>query len=65
MLQSIQMRNLLSFGPESDVIPLDRLNVVIGPNASGKSNLLEAIALLQSAPGQINLPIREGGGVRD
>ncbi len=65
MLQSIQMRNLLSFGPESDVIPLDRLNVVIGPNASGKSNLLEAIALLQSAPGQINQPIREGGGVRD
>lgn len=65
MLKSIQMRNFLSYGPNSDAIPLQSLNVIIGPNGSGKSNLLEGIALMQSAPGQLNAPIREGGGVRD
>lgn len=65
MLKSIQMRNFLSYGPQSDPIPLQSLNLIIGPNGSGKSNLLEGIALMQSAPGQINTPIREGGGVHD
>ncbi|MFP4173844.1 MAG: AAA family ATPase [Candidatus Hydrogenedentota bacterium] len=65
MLQSIQMRNFLSYGPQSEPIPLESLNVLIGPNGSGKSNLLEGIALMQSAPGQLNTPIREGGGVHD
>jgi predicted ATPase len=65
MLESIMMRNFLSYGPDSTVIPLRSLNVIIGPNGSGKSNLLEAISLMQSAPGQLNAPIREGGGVRD
>lgn len=65
MLHSIQMRNFLSFGPQSDAIKLQPLNVIIGPNGSGKSNLLEGIALMQSAPGQLNTPIREGGGIHD
>lgn len=65
MIKSIQMRNFLSYGPASGAIPLKSLNLIIGPNGSGKSNLLEAFALLQSAPGQLNAPIREGGGVRD
>lgn len=65
MIKSIQMKNFLSFGPDSDAIPLKSLNLIIGPNGSGKSNLLEGIALMQSAPGQLNAPIREGGGVRD
>ncbi len=65
MLHSIQMRNFLSFGPDSEAIPLQALNLIIGPNGSGKSNLLEAIALLRSAPGQLAIPIREGGGVRN
>lgn len=65
MLQSIQLRNFLSYGPKSAAIPLRNLNLLIGPNGSGKSNLLEGIALMQSAPGQLIVPIREGGGVRD
>jgi predicted ATPase len=65
MLKSIQMRNFLSYGPKSDAIPLQSLNLIIGPNGSGKSNLLEGLALMQSAPSQLNTPIREGGGVRD
>ncbi len=65
LIRSLKMRNFLSFGPDSDAIPLKSLNLIIGPNGSGKSNLLEGIALMQSAPGQLNAPIREGGGVRD
>lgn len=65
MLRSIRMRNFLSYGPESEPIDLRSLNVIIGANGSGKSNLLEGIALMQSAPGRLSAPIREGGGVRD
>ena len=65
MLQSIRLRNFLSYGPEGEEIPLGALNVVIGPNGSGKSNLVEGIALLQSAPLRLDASIREGGGVRD
>lgn len=65
LLQSIQLTNFLSYGPDSIAIPLKNINLIIGPNGAGKSNLLEALALMQSAPGQLSGPIREGGGVRD
>jgi predicted ATPase len=65
LIQSIKISNLLSFGPGSEAIPLKPLNVVIGPNASGKSNLLESIDLLRNAPEQVTKPIREGGGIGD
>jgi predicted ATPase len=42
----------------------DRLNVLIGPNASGKSNLLRAMALLQkSAQGELSQEILRMGGI--
>lgn len=65
ILRSIRLRNLLSFGPDSDTFPLHALNVLIGPNASGKSNLIEALSLLRSTPGNLLAPIREGGGVTE
>jgi predicted ATPase len=65
LIHSVQLTNFLSFGPTSPAIPLGPLNVIIGPNGAGKSNLLESIALLQSAPEQLLKPIREGGGVLD
>jgi len=41
-----------------------KLNVVIGPNASGKSNLLRALALLQrSALGKLPDDVRREGGM--
>ncbi len=55
--------NLLSFGPETEELPLEPLNVLIGINASGKSNLLEALALLAAAPHDLARPIRRGGGI--
>ncbi|MBZ4334761.1 AAA family ATPase [Corallococcus sp. AS-1-12] len=65
MLRSIRLQNLLSFGPDSEAFPLRALNVLIGPNASGKSNLIEALGLLRSTPGNLLAPIREGGGVTE
>ena len=64
-LESIRLRNLLSYGPEAEEIPLGPLNVLIGPNGSGKSNLLEGISLLQAAPKDLMVPIRGGGGALD
>lgn len=62
-IRTLRLRNLLSFGSESEEIRLEPLNVLIGPNASGKSNLIEAIGILQAAPRDLTLPIREGGGI--
>lgn len=62
-LHSIRLKNLLSYGSEGTALELEPLNVLIGPNASGKSNLIEAISLLAAAPRDLLKPIREGGGV--
>lgn len=59
----IELKNLLSFGESGASLELGPLNVLIGPNASGKSNLIEAISLLAAAPRDLLVPIREGGGV--
>ena len=65
LFHEIQLRNLLSFGPTGLTLPLRPLNVLIGPNASGKSNLIEAFSLLQSAPRLLASPVRDGGGIGD
>lgn len=65
LIRSIKLNNFLSFGELNEEIAFGPLNVLIGTNGSGKSNLLEAVELLRSAPEQLLRPIREGGGVRD
>jgi len=65
LLESILLEGFLSFEPQAGEIPLTRLNVIIGPNASGKSNLVEAVSVLRAVPKDLPLPIRRGGGVRD
>jgi predicted ATPase len=62
-LRTIKLRNILSFGPDTPELELQSLNVLIGPNGTGKSNLIEAIGLLQSAPGNLLDPVRTGGGI--
>ena len=64
-LRSIRLQNILSFGPDTPELTLEPLNVLIGPNASGKSNLIEALSLLAAAPHDLQQPIREGGGVHE
>ncbi len=41
LIQSIRLQNFLSFGPEAEGIELKSLNVLIGPNPQGKSNLIK------------------------
>lgn len=65
LLHSIRLTNLLSYGSEGVTLDLEPLNVLIGPNASGKSNLIEAISLLAAAPRDIFKPFREGGGTSE
>lgn len=50
MIERLELKNILSFGPGAPPIELRPLNVLIGPNGSGKSNLLDVIALLRSLP---------------
>ena len=63
MFLSITPRNILSFGPETEPIELRPLNLLIGPNASGKSNLIETIALMRATASDPRAVIRSGGGV--
>ena len=64
-IESIRLENILSYGPNSEPFPLEPLNVLIGANASGKSNLIEALCLLRVTSGDLQEPIREGGGIRE
>lgn len=64
-LRSIQLQNLLSYGEKSPATELRKLNVIIGANGSGKSNLIDALELLRAAPSDLHIPIRNGGGVSD
>lgn len=62
-IQRIEIKNLLSFGSEGVSLDLLPLNVLIGPNAAGKSNLIEVIRLLAWAPADLTQGIYAGGGV--
>lgn len=65
LLHEIRLTNLLSFGPDSACLPLRPLNLLIGANGSGKSNLIETIDLLRRVPDGLLPAIREGGGIFD
>lgn len=61
IIKKLSLTGLLSYA-EWQEITLEPLNVLIGPNACGKSNLIEVLQLLQAAPSDITFPIRAGGG---
>ncbi|MEP7038024.1 MAG: AAA family ATPase, partial [Acidobacteriota bacterium] len=48
LIEKIKLRNILSFGDKGEEIILEPLNIIIGQNASGKSNLIDVIKLLKS-----------------
>jgi AAA15 family ATPase/GTPase len=60
-LQSIKLGGFLSFAPGSSSIDLTPLNVLIGPNDSGKSNLIEALEVLHATPTALAAFVRRSG----
>ena len=61
LFNSLHLKGLLSFGPDSEPVPLTGLNVLIGPNGVGKSNFIEAVELLRATPLDFSEAIRIGG----
>ena len=64
-IQRIRMPGLLSFPPDMEFFDLKSLNVLIGPNASGKSNFIEVLELLGALPTDLARGVRLGGSVRE
>src|SRR5712692_8956566 len=62
LIKRLTLKKLLSFNDST--VELGQLNVLIGPNAVGKSNLIEAISLLRAAPTSLANEVLRGGGVR-
>ncbi len=65
LLHSIRLENFLSYGPEGVQLGLKPLNILIGQNASGKSNLIQAVELLRATPNGLSSFLRQGGGVAE
>ena len=61
----LRMPGLLSFPPDMDFFELKALNVLIGPNAAGKSNFVDTLKLLSALPNNLADVVRVGGGVRE
>jgi len=62
-IRSLTLDNFLSFGPEPTTIELGPLNVLVGANASGKSNLIDAVRLLRALPNGLPGFLNLGGGI--
>jgi predicted ATPase len=65
LIHHLTPRNFLSFGPDNAGIDLEPLNVLIGANGSGKSNLIEAIDFLRASIKEWRDVLRKGGGVNE
>lgn len=63
LINSLHLKNILSF--KDAEIELQPLNVLIGPNAAGKSNLIETIAMLQATPEDLAGFFRRNGPAGD
>jgi predicted ATPase len=62
-IKSLSLKNFLSYGAEGMTIELEPLNVLIGANASGKSNFISAIELLRATAGPMFAPVYSSGGI--
>ncbi len=63
--RTLRLDGFLSFAPGSEAFELQPLNVLIGPNASGKSNVIEALGLLAATPSDLAGAVQRGGGARE
>ena len=65
MLIRLRLDGFLSFAPGSDAFEMRPLNVLIGPNGSGKTNVIEALGLIAALPTDLAGAVRRGGGVSE
>jgi predicted ATPase len=65
LIHRLKLTDFLSYGSAGVEIDLQPLNVLIGPNASGKSNLIEALGVLRAAPTDLAAYFRERGGANE
>ena len=65
LIRRLGLQGLLSFPPGMEPFDLQPLNVLIGPNGSGKTNLIEALELLRATPTDFAAAIRAGGGAAE
>ncbi len=67
LIEKIKLRNILSFGDKGEEIELQPLNIIIGQNASGKSNLVDVIKLLNALPEEKSLSdfFNKNGGINE
>jgi predicted ATPase len=67
LIEKIRLRNILSFGDQGEEIELQPLNIIIGQNASGKSNLVDVISFLRDLWRGENLAssISRSGGINE
>ena len=63
LIKSLHLKNILSF--KDTRLDLQPLNVLIGANGSGKSNLIDVIAMLQAVPNDIAGFLRSNGPTSD
>ena len=64
-IERIKIKNLLSFDEEGIDFELKPLNVLIGANASGKSNFVHALELLCSTATGLSTQVSEFGGIEE
>lgn len=63
LFTSLHLKNMLSF--RDTEFHIGPMNILIGPNASGKSNLIETLALLQAIPNDLAGFFRRNGPILD
>ena len=64
-IRRLGLHGLLSFPSDTEPFELQPLNVLIGPNGSGKTNLIEALELLRATPADFAGAIRVGGSAAE
>lgn len=65
LIRCLRLDGFLSFAPGSEPFELRPLNVLIGANGAGKSNVIEALSLLAATPADQARPLKRREGFRE
>ncbi len=64
-IKNVKIKNIFSFDEEGIDLDMQPLNVLIGPNAVGKSNFISALEIMFSLPWSFRKHIKKIGGIED